>query len=82
MPGHGEPATNAAPIEQTRNWLQWLDRTLRQAAADGLDPNEIMALPMPPELASMALARHELSRSIAHLYRGLESGALGSARAR
>lgn len=77
VPGHGPAASTPVPIEQTRAWLQWVDRTLKQAAADGLDPAEIMALPIPPELSGMALVKAELARSIAHLFRRLESRALG-----
>jgi quinoprotein relay system zinc metallohydrolase 1 len=79
VPGHGEPAGDARAIAQTRRWLVWLDDTLRAAAAAGLDPAEVLELPMPAELAALPLARSELSRALVHLYRRLEAESLGSA---
>jgi uncharacterized sulfatase len=76
VPGHGQPTGDAAPIVQTRAWLKWLDTTLKQAAAAGLDPSEILERPMPPEFASIALAQQELTRSIAHLFRRFETQVL------
>lgn len=80
VPGHGEPVAGAQvgrPIAQTRRWLVWLDGLLREAAAAGLDPAEVAARPLPAEFAAMPLARHELVRSLAHLYRALEARSLG-----
>ncbi|HEY5762006.1 MAG TPA: quinoprotein relay system zinc metallohydrolase 1 [Rhodocyclaceae bacterium] len=79
VPGHGEPTSDDKPLRQTRRWLQWLDQTLRQAAADGLDAAEVLAQPMPDDLARLPLARRELERSIAHLFGGLEARAVGPA---
>jgi uncharacterized sulfatase len=81
VPGHGDPVAGDAamlrrPIAQTKRWLTWVDGLLRDAAANGLDASEVAARPLPPEFASMPLARHELVRSLAHLFRQLETGAL------
>lgn len=76
VPGHGQPATNDRPLAQTRHWLTWLGATLRRAADEGLDAGEVLALPMPAELARLPLARSELTRSLAHLYRHMEAGAV------
>lgn len=76
VPGHGEPSTDDRPLAQTRRWLTWLDATLARAAGEGLDAAEVLALPMPEELARLPLARSELTRSLAHLYRRLEAGAV------
>lgn len=80
VPGHGEVATDGRAIAQTRRYLQWLERTLREAAAQGAEMTEVFALPMPPEFASMALAREEFARSVAHLYRNYEAATLAPAR--
>lgn len=79
IPGHGpaaEGATREAPFTQTRGWLRWLDQRLRRAAQQGESAAEILAAPLPPEFAALRLARHELTRSLAHLYRRIEEEAL------
>lgn len=76
LPGHGEPAANAAPIRQTRAWLTWLAEAMRQAARDGLDMNEVLARPLPPEFASLPLAASEYRRSVGHLFPAAEQDVL------
>lgn len=76
VPGHGQPTQDDRPLAQTRRWLTWLDATLRRAADEGLDANEVLALPMPEDLARLQLARSELTRSLAHLYRRMEMRAV------
>ena len=73
IPGHGpfDPTPNAA-IDQTRDWIDWLDAALRRAVADGLDMVEAGDLPIPPRFATLAAARYELQRSVAHFYPTLE----------
>lgn len=80
VPGHGTPTTDDRPLAQTRRWLTWLDATLARAASEGLDAAEVLALPMPDELARLPLARSELTRSLAHLYRQMEAGAVAQQR--
>lgn len=74
VPGHGpfDPAGTAA-IDQTRDWIDWLEAALRQAVRDGLDMVEAGELPIPDRFATMAAARYELQRSVSHLYPGLEA---------
>ncbi|WP_234087533.1 quinoprotein relay system zinc metallohydrolase 1 [Azonexus sp. R2A61] len=79
LPGHGEPARDAAPIRQTREWLLWLRATLNKAAADGLDMTEVLALPLPARWASMPLAAIEYRRSVGHLYPAIEAETLAHA---
>ncbi len=76
LPGHGEPAHDAAPIRQTRAWLQWLQQRMQEAARDGLDMNEVMARPLPPEFAAMPMAASEYRRSVAHLFPAAEAEVL------
>lgn len=76
VPGHGAPHGDARGIEQTRNYLKWLDATLRKAASDGLDMPDLLQMKLPAEFAAIPLVREEFERSIAHLYRGLEQGEL------
>lgn len=72
VPGHGPASTTDAPIRQTRAWLQWLETTLRQSAEQGLDMNEVLAKPIPEDLARLSLAQSEFTRSVSHLYPAME----------
>jgi uncharacterized sulfatase len=76
VPGHGDLAGDTAPIRQTRAWLTWLRQTLRDAAASGLDMNEALALPLPPEFANLPLSASEYRRSVSHLFPAAEQDAL------
>ncbi|MFD1786497.1 quinoprotein relay system zinc metallohydrolase 1 [Sphingomonas floccifaciens] len=77
IPGHGpfDPTPTAA-IDQTRDWIDWVDATLRRAVTDGLDMVEAGDLPIPPRFAHVAAARYELQRSVSHLYPALEGALL------
>lgn len=80
LPGHGAPSTDAAPIRQTRAWLTWLSATMRDAAKAGLDMNDTLALPLPPEFAALPVAASEYRRSVGHLFPAAEQDALGAKR--
>ncbi|MGF7152195.1 quinoprotein relay system zinc metallohydrolase 1 [Sphingomonas zeicaulis] len=77
VPGHGavDPG-GAAAIAQTRDWLDWLEASLRTAVGNGLDMVEAGRLPMPDRFAALAAARYELQRSVSHLYPALEADLL------
>ena len=79
LPGHGQPASDAAPIRQTRAWLQWLAARMSEAARAGLEMNEVLALPLPPQFANMPMAIEEYRRSVGHLFPAAENTALGAA---
>lgn len=79
VPGHGAVAGDAAPIVQTRAWLLWLERAMHEAAAAGLDMNEVLAQPLPAEFAAMAVSAGEYRRSVGHLFPVAEREALGHA---
>lgn len=74
--GHGQVTQDAKPIEQTRDYLQWLEATLRAGAANGLDMNEIMLTPIPERFVDIALVKDELSRSVTHLFPAMEAEVL------
>lgn len=77
VPGHGPyDPTPAAAIDQTRDWLDWLERALADAVKAGLDMVEAGTMPIPPRFAGMKAARYELERSVAHLYPALEAALL------
>ncbi|MGV3510745.1 MAG: quinoprotein relay system zinc metallohydrolase 1 [Novosphingobium sp.] len=73
IPGHGPLDRDGSAIVQTRDWLDWLEATLRKAVATGLDMSEAGDLPIPPRFASLKAARYELQRSVSHFYPGLEA---------
>lgn len=74
IPGHGpfDPG-GAAAIDQTRDWIDWLEDALTQAVRSGLDMVEAGQLPIPDRFSTMAVARYEYQRSVSHLYPGLEA---------
>lgn len=80
VPGHGPVSDDGAALAQTRRWLHWLSATLRAGAERGLDMNEVLATPIPADLAALPLARAEFTRSVAHLYPAMELSALEHAR--
>jgi uncharacterized sulfatase len=76
VPGHGAVTPDAAPIQQTRAWLNWLSKTIRDAARDGLDMNDLLARPLPSEFAKLPVAASEYRRSVGHLFPAAEQSAL------
>lgn len=77
LPGHGPRDQKGDALDQTLDWLDWLDGTLRDAVSKGLTENEAMALPIPPRFAALGVARGEYERSVVHLYQKLEDELLG-----
>jgi quinoprotein relay system zinc metallohydrolase 1 len=77
IPGHGpyDPTPSAA-IDQTADWLSWLERALHAAAAQGMDMVEAGDMPIPPRFAHVAAARYELQRSVSRFYPALEAQVL------
>ena len=80
VPGHGAVARDAAPIRQTRAWLQWLRGAMADAARAGLDMNETLARPLPAAFAEIPVAASEYRRSVGHLFPAAEQDALGAGR--
>ena len=80
VPGHGAVVHDTAPILQTRAWLTWLSKTMRDAARDGLDMNDVLARPLPAEFAGMPVAASEYRRSVGHLFPAAEREALEAGR--
>ncbi|WP_295007759.1 quinoprotein relay system zinc metallohydrolase 1 [uncultured Dechloromonas sp.] len=76
VPGHGAVARDAAPIRQTRDWLNWLTDGLRQSARAGLDMNEVLARPLPAVYDGLPMGAAEYRRSVGHLFPAFEQDAL------
>ena len=80
VPGHGEPATDLAPLRQTRDYLGWLAQAIRAGAESGQDMTELFQTPIPPRFAGLALVKEEFRRSVVHLFPAAEQAVLEAAR--
>ncbi len=77
VPSHGTVSNNKSGIEQTRQFVTWLDSTFTRAAETGLDMTEVLQLPMPTQFKAWAAVDTEYIRNVAHLYKFYEQKALG-----
>lgn len=76
VPNHGRIRRDKACVAQTRDWLTWLDGTLRAKAAAGADMAEVLNLPIPERFQGMGVLHDEYQRSVAHLWPKIEQAAL------
>ncbi len=82
VPSHGPVGTPGAPgvglgaLSDTRDFLRWLDAHFTQAAAAGMEANELQRAPVPPAYRAWAAFDTEYLRNIAHLYPRYERAAL------
>jgi quinoprotein relay system zinc metallohydrolase 1 len=76
VPSHGPVRADAAGIEQTRRYLQWMDASFRRAAREGWEMNDLLRAPVPAEFTAWAAFRTEYVRNVAHLYPRYERDAL------
>jgi quinoprotein relay system zinc metallohydrolase 1 len=72
IPGHGPADPTGASVVQTRDYLGWLDRALRDGARQGMDMVELIHAPLPDRFAGMGAQPQEYQRSVAHLFPGIE----------
>lgn len=72
VPGHGPGDEKGVAIDQTLDWLDWLDGSLRDAVERGWTMNEAMQIPIPQRFSSLAVSKTEFERSVVHLYQGYE----------
>lgn len=68
VPGHGEVAENHNPINQTCDYLAWLEKTIHDAVFQGLEMNEVLALPIPERFIGLGVLNREYIRSVTHRY--------------
>lgn len=78
VPSHGPVHHDLSGLQQTLDWLNWLDASLRHSAQAGLDLNEVMRLPIPPRFAHWAALPNEYLRSVTHLYPRYEQRAFAN----
>jgi len=75
LPGHGPLVRDQRALDQMDAYLEWLDRTLTDAAEQGLSMTEVMQLPVAPQFDSIALRQVEFERTVFHLYPVYEEAA-------
>jgi len=68
VPSHGPVHAGSLGMDQTLDWLQWLDQRLRESAAQGLDLAEVLRLGIPARFAHWAALEAEYARSVIYLY--------------
>lgn len=68
VPGHGPSATPDTIIDQTTQYLAWLDQHLSDVASEGLGANHALAVAIPDTLSTMVLTEYEFTRSVMQLY--------------
>lgn len=76
VPSHGPVRADVAGIGMTQRYLRWLDDTLRQAAAQGVEMAELLRRPLPAEFDAWAARATEYTRNVVHLYPRYEQAVL------
>jgi len=76
MPGHGPFDRQGRSLDQTRDYIDWLDARLRAAAEQGLSLPETMLQPLPDRFAALPIQPDEYRRSVAQQYPAFERAAL------
>lgn len=77
VPSHGPVSTGIQAIEQTLDYLTWLDNRLTEAAAAGAEMNDVMKAGAPSRFHHFAAYPAEFYRNVTHLYPAYERSALG-----
>jgi len=80
VPSHGIVAPQVDGLALTRRYLAWLDGALRDAAARGMEMNEVLRMPVPDEFRGWAAFETEFVRNVANLYPRYEQAALDAPR--
>jgi quinoprotein relay system zinc metallohydrolase 1 len=80
VPGHGEPVAGTVAIDQTADYLNWLESHLSKAAESGAAMAELLHPQAPFWVRDLAVFHGEYPRSLSHLYPALEAAALARGR--
>ena len=76
VPSHGPVHAGTVGVAQTRDWLQWVDATMRDAAERGVDLSELLRQPVPERFARWAAQPAEWHRTLVQWYPRFEQEAL------
>lgn len=79
VPSHGPVHADGSGLADTRDYLQWLDRSFTAHAEQGWDMNEVLRAPVPAGYRRWAAFDTEYVRNVAHLYPRYERAALRAA---
>lgn len=77
VPSHGPVHAGVDGMAQTRDWLEWVNRHLRDSAEAGRDLSELLGLPLPERFADWAAQPAEWHRTLVQWYPAHEVRALG-----
>lgn len=66
--GHGIASTSKEPIKETISYLNYVDKTLKQSAKQGLDIYEILNKPIPKEFENFTMFKEEFERTVINMY--------------
>jgi quinoprotein relay system zinc metallohydrolase 1 len=79
VPSHGPVHSGTQGVDQTLDWLQWLDERLSRSAEQGLDLSEVLRLPIPEHFSHWAALKAEYARNVTTLYPSYEARQLAPA---
>lgn len=68
VPSHGPVAWGTGAIDQTIDYVSWLDHHLQNAAESGLTMNELLEMGVPERFKGFAAYPAEYLRNLTHLY--------------
>lgn len=77
MPSHGPVSWGSEAIEQTLDYLNWLDKRLAEAAEMGEEINDVMKKGAPERFRNFAAYPAEFYRNVTNLYPVYEKETLG-----
>lgn len=72
LPGHGPVDLNGRAIEQTYDYITWLEKSFIESINRGDDMNQAAKIQIPDQFKSIELVHEEIERSVAHLFPKLE----------
>jgi quinoprotein relay system zinc metallohydrolase 1 len=76
VPSHGPVGADLSGLDQTLDYLAWLDRVLSKSAQSGFDINDVLREPVPDRFRQWAAFETEFVRNVIHLYPRYESRVL------
>ena len=68
VPSHGPFINGLFGIDQTKDYLDWLDQSFKNAALQGLDISEVLSLAIPYKFRGFSALKPEYLRNVTHLY--------------
>lgn len=81
VPSHGPVHAGLRGLQQTRDYLQWLDGSFSRWAGQGWEMNEVLRATPPEAFSRWAAWPAEYTRNVAHLYPAYERAVLQRAKA-